>query len=89
MENIPLLYNKFTLRFQYMPFCIVKDALLQCKRASFTPQKGIFRNAKGALLECKRRPIKNERVNSFTKRIIFVLYPRRISILKDSLCALL
>jgi hypothetical protein len=49
-ENIPLLYNKFTLRFQYMPFCIVKDALLQCKRASFTPQKGVFCNVKGHLL---------------------------------------
>ena len=32
---------------------LVKDALLRCKRASFTLQKGIFCNAKGALLQCE------------------------------------
>ena len=47
---------------------LVKEHVLPCKRASFTTQKGIFYIAKGALLECKRRPIKNERVNSFTKK---------------------
>ena len=45
----------------------IKDALLHRKRASFTLQKGIFYIAKGALLECKRRPIKNERGINFTK----------------------
>ena len=33
---------------------ILKDALLHCKRASFTLQKGMFCNAKGRLLHCKR-----------------------------------
>ena len=30
---------------------MVKDALLQCKRASFEVQKGMFYNAKGHLLQ--------------------------------------
>ena len=33
-----------------MPFCIAKGALLRCKRASFTHQKGTFYNAKEHLL---------------------------------------
>ena len=33
-----------------MPFCIAKGALLRCKRASFTYQKGTFYNAKEHLL---------------------------------------
>jgi len=35
---------------------VVKDALLRCKRASFTHQKGTFYHAKGHLLHCKRAP---------------------------------
>ena len=33
---------------------VLKDALLQCKRASFTHQKGMFCNAKGHLLHGKK-----------------------------------
>ena len=33
---------------------VLKDALLHCKRASFTLQKGMFCNAKGRLLHGKR-----------------------------------
>jgi len=36
---------------------VLKDALLHCKRASFTLQKGMFCNAKGHLLQCKRASI--------------------------------
>ena len=36
---------------------LVKDTLLPFKRCPFARQKGIFYNAKGALLECKRAPI--------------------------------
>ena len=36
---------------------VLKDALLHCKRASFTLQKGMFCNAKGHLLHGKRASI--------------------------------
>ena len=51
-----------------MLFYKVKDALLQRKRASFTHQKGTFYQAKGHLLECKRRPFKNHMGINLTKQ---------------------
>ena len=35
------------------------------KRASFALQKGMFYNAKGRLLQCKRAPIEKPTTNSF------------------------
>ena len=46
---------------------LVKGHLLQCKRASFTHQKGMFYHAKGRLLQCKRCPFKIQLRISFTK----------------------
>ena len=39
---------------------LLKGALLHCKRASFTPQKGTFYHVKGHLLQCKRPSIKKQ-----------------------------
>ena len=44
----------YPIVYQWVIDGVVKDALLHCKRASFTLQKGIFCNAKGHLLQCKR-----------------------------------
>ena len=54
--------------------CFVTSTLssnykLAYKRASFTLQKGIFYHAKGHLLECKRRPFKNQQGIYLTKKI--------------------
>ena len=46
-----ILYQRLTKDF-------LKDALLRCKRASFTPQKSIFYRVKGHLLRGKRAYIK-------------------------------
>ena len=35
LSSAPLLSISFLLTFQSTPFCVLKDALLQCKRASF------------------------------------------------------
>ena len=45
------LSNSFPSAFQSTPFCLLKDALLHCKRVSFDVQKGMFYNAKGHLLQ--------------------------------------
>jgi len=49
---------------------LVKDALLHCKRASFTPQKSTFYHAKGHLLQCKRPSIKKQLGNYFTWNVL-------------------
>ena|GEM_PF-1102909 len=46
---------------------LVKGHLLHLKRASFTCQKGIFYNAKGALLEGERWSLKKEEDFSLQK----------------------
>ena len=46
---------------------LVKGYLLHLKRASFTCQKGIFYNAKGALLEGERWSLKKEEDFSLQK----------------------
>ena len=48
-------------------FCNAKEHLLHIKRASFTPQKGMFYIAKDALLECKRYSIQTLTVILFYK----------------------
>ena len=50
---------------------LVKEHVLPCKRASFTTQKGIFYIAKGALLECKRRPSEKRMGFFLTKEVGF------------------
>ena len=47
---------------------LLKGALLHCKKASFTPQKGTFYHVKGHLLQCKRPSIKKQLRNYFTTR---------------------
>ena len=54
-------------------FYIVKGHVLHCKRAPFTPQKGIFYIAKGALLDCKRGSFKKQFGIFFTKQHIIFL----------------
>gem|GEM_PF-483673 len=44
---------------------LVKGALLHCKRAPFTHQKGMFCNAKGHLLPCNMPPITFEKTKKF------------------------
>ena len=43
---------------QWVTEVVLKGALLRCKRAPFTHQKGIFYHVKGRLLEGKRASIK-------------------------------
>ena len=47
----------YTILYQRLTNAILKGALLPCKRASFTPQKGIFYHAKGHLLPCQSSPV--------------------------------
>jgi len=51
-EKMPL----YPFVYQSVTKPVLKDALLHCKRASFTLQKGMFCNAKGHLLHGKRAP---------------------------------
>ena len=46
---------------------ILKGALLKFKRAPFACQKGIFYNAKGALLTCERWSLKKQEDFSLQK----------------------
>ena len=46
----------YTLLYQRLTNAVPKDALLHCKRASFTPQKSIFYYAKGHLLLYEKPP---------------------------------
>ncbi len=43
----------YIILYQRLTNAVLKDALLHCKRASFTPQKSIFYHAKGHLLPCQ------------------------------------
>ena len=52
-EKTPL----YPFVYQSVTKSVLKDALLHCKRASFTLQKGMFCNAKGHLLHGKRASI--------------------------------
>ena len=47
----------YTILYQRLTNAILKDTLLPCKRASFTPQKSIFCVAKGHLLPCQSPPV--------------------------------
>ena len=47
------LSDLYTILYQRLTNAVLKDALLHCKRASFTPQKSIFYHAKGHLLQCQ------------------------------------
>ena len=47
----------YLILYQRLTNAVPKDALLHCKRASFTPQKGIFYHAKGHLLPCQSPPV--------------------------------
>jgi len=51
---------------KFIHYYKTEDALLHCKRACFTLQKGIFYHAKGRLLQRKRA--------SFTMRFVIIRY---------------
>ena len=46
----------YIILYQRLTNALLKDALLPCKRASFTPQKSTFYSAKGHLLPCQSSP---------------------------------
>ena len=46
----------YTILYQRLTNAILKDTLLPCKRASFTPQKSTFYHAKGHLLLYEKPP---------------------------------
>ena len=50
------LSDLYIILYQRLTKAVLKDALLHCKRASFTPQKSIFYHAKGHLLPCQSPP---------------------------------
>ena len=50
------LSDLYTILYQGLTKSFLKDALLPCKRASFTPQKSTFWLAKGHLLQCQSSP---------------------------------
>ena len=46
----------YIILYQRLTNALLKDALLHCKRASFTPQKSTFYHIKGHLLPCQSSP---------------------------------
>ena len=73
----------YAIGYQKFTNAVLKGALLHCKRAPFTLQKGIFYHAKGHLLPCKRASFTLQK-STFCDWVVNLSYKRGGGEIKQS-----